>query len=290
MNNTLDFNVIAAAALASSRALIEQWLPGGRYQGDNYIVKNPMRSDEHAGSFSINHKTGYWADFAVSDAKGGDLVSLYAYINGIGQGEAAKQLNQILLAAPQAPAAQNQQNVPMPEKWTVIDPVPADAPPVPAERPVKINSEWVRYKITHYWPYKNQQGQTRLYVVRYETPEGKQTPQMTLQRSDTGKIKWRFKGISGPRPLFNLDKIAHSPGAQVIVVEGEKKASLLQEIIEGSGCAAALVATCWIGGAQAVKKTDWSPLRGRKILLWPDHDDVGARAMQDVIAAIRGAK
>ncbi|CAF4039321.1 unnamed protein product [Rotaria magnacalcarata] len=66
---------------------IERLLPAGKYQGNEYVVKNPTRSDGKAGSFSINVITGKWSDFATDDV-GSDLISLTAYIKGISNIEA----------------------------------------------------------------------------------------------------------------------------------------------------------------------------------------------------------
>jgi putative DNA primase/helicase len=259
---SIDFASIAASALVNSRSLLDSWLPGGRLTGDNYVVRNPTRNDETVGSFSINIKTGYWADFATPD-RGGDLISLYAYINGISQSDAAKRLG----GTPEPPPRTNPE---LPD--VLLDPVPDNAPPVPAVRNVKIGNEWIHYDIKYYWPYKNQAGQIRFYVVRYETPEGKETPPLTIWKQSNGQLKWRFKGIDGTQPIFNLDNILKYPDAQVIVVEGEKKADLLQLLIESFGAEAKLVATCWPGGAQRFNKVDWTPLRGRSVICWPDFD------------------
>jgi hypothetical protein len=51
----------------------------------------PRRADKSPGSFSVNLKTGKWADFAVGD-KGGDLISLAAYIFNTSQADAARTL------------------------------------------------------------------------------------------------------------------------------------------------------------------------------------------------------
>ncbi|MFM7895503.1 MAG: hypothetical protein ACKO8L_06120, partial [Flavobacterium sp.] len=61
---------------------IQQLLPGGTVQNNEYIVKNPTRLDNKAGSFCININSGQWADFATGD-KGGDIISLIAYIKRI---------------------------------------------------------------------------------------------------------------------------------------------------------------------------------------------------------------
>ena len=61
---------------------IQKLLPGGKYQNNEYVVKNPTRLDNKAGSFFINVTTGKWSDFATGD-KGKDLISLVAYIKRI---------------------------------------------------------------------------------------------------------------------------------------------------------------------------------------------------------------
>ena len=59
------------------------------------MVRNPRRADGHLGSFCINICTGKWADFATGD-RGGDVISLAAFLAGIGQYEAAKRLVSML--------------------------------------------------------------------------------------------------------------------------------------------------------------------------------------------------
>ena len=71
--------------------LLNRWLPDGRIIGAEYVARNPTRDDRKPGSFSINMRTGKWADFATGD-KGGDVVSLAAYLAGIRQVEAAERL------------------------------------------------------------------------------------------------------------------------------------------------------------------------------------------------------
>ena len=91
-NSSMDFNGIAAAALASAKSLLHEWLPSGRFEGHEYVALNPTRNDRSPGSFKINWQTGKWSDFANPNAKGGDLISLFAYINSLDQGKAAQQI------------------------------------------------------------------------------------------------------------------------------------------------------------------------------------------------------
>ena len=91
----IDFGGINRAALANVDRILIRWLPGGRVNGAEYVSRNPKRNDRRPGSFKINMETGKWADFATGD-RGGDLVSLAAYLSGLSQVEAARELADML--------------------------------------------------------------------------------------------------------------------------------------------------------------------------------------------------
>jgi hypothetical protein len=93
MNKT--FAEINALALPVLPALLERWLPEGKQVGSEYIALNPKRDDENLGSFRINLKTGYWADFAT-EHRGRDIISLAAYLFDLTQGEAKKRITKML--------------------------------------------------------------------------------------------------------------------------------------------------------------------------------------------------
>jgi hypothetical protein len=91
----VNFDRINRAALAALPTLLARWLPSGRREGPEYIALNPTRADRHLGSFRINTHTGRWGDFATGD-RGGDVISLVAFLAGIGQQEAAVRLAEML--------------------------------------------------------------------------------------------------------------------------------------------------------------------------------------------------
>lgn len=91
----VDFERVGAAALANAAAVIRGLLPDGRREGPEWVALNPQRPDRRLGSFKVNLSSGKWADFATGD-KGGDLVSLAAYVGGVGQREAAIRLGHSL--------------------------------------------------------------------------------------------------------------------------------------------------------------------------------------------------
>jgi hypothetical protein len=66
-------------------------LPDGRREGREWVARNPRRADRSPGSFKVNLATGRWSDFATGD-KGGDLISLAAYVAGCSQSDAAARL------------------------------------------------------------------------------------------------------------------------------------------------------------------------------------------------------
>ena len=87
----IDFELINRAALVRLPDVLARWLPGGRVEGREYVVRNPTRQDHRPGSFKDNLDTGRWADWATGD-KGGDPVALAAYLAGYSQVEAAERL------------------------------------------------------------------------------------------------------------------------------------------------------------------------------------------------------
>jgi hypothetical protein len=91
----VDFDIINHEALSLLPAIIQRLLPNGRREGREYVALNPRRVDRHLGSFRANLSTGRWADFATGD-KGGDVISLVAYVKSISQYEAAKGLSEML--------------------------------------------------------------------------------------------------------------------------------------------------------------------------------------------------
>ena len=91
----IDFAAVNAAALRVLPDLLHRWTPDGHARGHEWVARNPRRADTNLGSFSINLRTGRWADFATGD-KGGDPVSLAAYLHNLSQIDAARRLAEML--------------------------------------------------------------------------------------------------------------------------------------------------------------------------------------------------
>ncbi len=76
----------------------------------------------------------------------------------------------------------------------------------------------------------------------------------------------------GPLPLFHVDRL--DPSLPVYIVEGEK-CVLALEILRKQAVTSA-------HGAHSAQKSDWNPLAGKKIILWPDKDQSGIRYAETV--------
>lgn len=123
------------------------------------------------------------------------------------------------------------------------------------------------------WDYLDARGSLIAVVYRYDPPG---------QRKEfrPWDAKRRKMAPPDPRPLYNQPAIASAD--QVVLVEGEKCAQVLIDL--------GICATTAMHGANApVDKTDWSPLAGKVVLIWPDRDKPGweyaDRASQAILAA-----
>ncbi len=103
-------------------------------------------------------------------------------------------------------------------------------------------------------------------VCRWDNPQGKEIRPAVPD----GRGGWQWRALPDPRPLYGLDDLTARPAAQVLIVEGEKCADAAMLVVPG------LVSVTWSGGGRAVHKTDWKPLAGRRVVIWPDNDEPGA--------------
>lgn len=92
---SVDIENIAHTALYHIHAVLARWVPGEKREGEGYFPSHPKRADSKPNSFLVNMRTGVWDDF-VTDDKGDDLVTLVAYIDGLSQQQAARELADFL--------------------------------------------------------------------------------------------------------------------------------------------------------------------------------------------------
>lgn len=286
----IDFKALADAALSHAESLLGEWLPQGRRDGHEWKSVNPMRADNSAGSFSININTGVWGDFATDD-KGGDLVSLCAYLFHSGaQLEAAYDVAERIGYSLPKRRAQNARNPPkIPLNETPVEtPAPKEKAkrspwvpllPVPSDAPVPPVAHVVRGKPERTWCYRNAVGGVLGFVWRFVTSDGgKEVLPLTFcQHETTGKREWRGLSFPDPRPLYGLDRLAEKPDATVLIVEGEKCADVAHEQLPD------LAVVSWPGGGKAVDKAGWVAIGDRKVVIWPDCDAQRDKKTEEIL-------
>ncbi|MGD0635669.1 MAG: DUF3987 domain-containing protein [Beijerinckiaceae bacterium] len=123
------------------------------------------------------------------------------------------------------------------------------------------------------WRYATAQDETAFFAARWNETEGKKQFRPVSWIEGQG---WRFCAWPDHRPLYRLPDLAENPKAPVVVCEGEKAADAAAAIFPQS------IATTSSGGAGAAAKTDWVPLAGRRVLVWPDFDAPGAKYAEQV--------
>ena len=122
------------------------------------------------------------------------------------------------------------------------------------------------------WDYHDADGNLIACVYRYDTPKGKQFRPWDVKAC-------RHQAPT-PRPLYNQPGMKDA--GEVVLVEGEKAARAL--IVQG------ISATTAMNGASApVDKTDWSPLKGKQVLIWPDNDEPGKQYAKKAAQAVSDA-
>lgn len=255
----MDYERINNSLLSGYLATLQQWLPNGRKIGPNWCVGS--LTGEAGESLKIHVRKGIWVDFATGD-KGGDPISLYAAIHGINQSEAARRLDNAHAPIPTAPPEPTED-----DRFSPITDPPDDMPG--PQFPVGI-----RYQ------YQTEDGRVLGFVIRSDVGGKKRFTPLTPWEDDEGRIVWRTKGFACPRPLYGLQYLAEHPSAVVVVTEGEKCADALRRVMQTTPVLA------WPGGANAVDHVNFDPLRGRQVILWPDADDPGLKAMERVAAKV----
>lgn len=225
--------------------------PRAEWAGRNYQTVSPLRADSNPGSFSIR-EDGVYFDRATGEA--GDIIDLLAKANGITLMEAAMEILGESYEDAKGSLSSVTEEPPAPIKLTWL-PIPDGKVPQ-----FKLPPD----DITLY----HSGGKPAFYIVRYNAgPSVDKKIIYPLYWTGNMFEKGFPENLKKKRPLFQVDT-----SRTVIIVEGELKRRLAQEAYPQFSW------TCWHGGGPAVKHVDFSSLGGADVIIWPDHDEVGATA------------
>jgi len=256
----IDFKALADHLASNAHDLLPVWLPGGKFDHNEYICSSLLGGSGSSFKYNIDKQTG--KDFESGEAVG-DMIDLYAQINGLSMGEAAKELN------PAGLSRKPERQVITP----VIKPMLQNITAVISKPP----TDHIKPKFKHFkhgepqstWTYRDSSSEILFYIAKYIDADGKKQ----FSPWTWNGIKWTQKHWPAPRPLYGLELLGKKP---VLIVEGEKAADAARKCIQP------YTIVTWPGGSQAVGKSDFTPLYGRKILLWPDADEAGMTAMANI--------
>ena len=157
--------------------------------------------------------------------------------------------------------------------------------PVPEGAPAPLRRHPAHGEPVRSWPYLDASGRLLGYACRFDKADGGKTYQpLTLFRETaTGALKWKWKGWAEPRPLYGLDRLAARPDAPVFLCEGEKAADAAGDLVPD------YVAVTSPNGSKSAGKADWSVLKGRRVVIWPDADAPGLEYASAAAALILAA-
>lgn len=223
--------------------------------------------DERTPSFSVNDQKGFYYCFGCGAQ--GDAIDFVMEYTGVDFKQACEDLG----AGRVQDGAPTQRQAP--ERVSYYDDyTPEFIPPGPLPNPLKVinpkrDHELKTYRWDAAYPYGNQG-----YVLRMVMGDGKKiTPTVRYCNG-----RW----VNMPFPEENrwaYKREIIKPEGQVFIPEGEKAADYLSDLLAQNQ---ALSVVSWAGGTNAVARTDWSFLEGRSVVLMPDNDEGGFKAMRQL--------
>jgi len=254
MSETQEINRLLREGVAE---LAPYLFPNGKRDGIHWCVGSI--EGEPGKSFKIcvaGEKAGLWGDFADTQKHSRSLIDLWMARRNVDFKTALWQASEWL-----GRSLSDQSNRGAGFCWQTLE--EAVAATQRNLGPVTRRDE-----------YHDQQGQTRLVIVRFDDANGKQY--RPFHRSSSG---WVIKDPPGKLPLFRLPDLVARAAERIYVVEGEKCACELGKL--------PLLVTTSAHGAKAAEKTDWTPLAGREVVILPDNDQEGCSYAQKVAGILR---
>ena len=146
------------------------------------------------------------------------------------------------------------------------------------DRPPEVDklNQYTDTSDNNYFSYLNFNGSVAFYVIRKEAHETKNGKKIFYVYSKDEKGEWHKKAWSENRCLYNEFDLRLKPDLPVVIHEGEKAA------VYGKKNYKDYVHATFQGGSKAVDKTNFQHLKDREVILFPDNDDAGIRAMAHV--------
>lgn len=147
----------------------------------------------------------------------------------------------------------------------------ASLPPCPAAHPEYGTPE-------RFYPYHAEDGRLIGFVFYFEVRGLAQAATLTMNGSG-----WHWASLPTPTPLYGLMELASKPRKTPVVLCLTEAAADACTTLLGSHAALA-----WHGGRHGVAKTDWGPLVGREVSIWPAVGQSPTEAAQEAARTLQG--
>lgn len=305
----IDFVGLAQALLDRAHTLVPQWLPNGFERAGRWYCGDFDGGEGE--SANVNLKTGQWIDNGgTDDDRGGDLISLYARIRGLNNGQAARELMEDLgwersrrRSPPPAPRPASVSSSPPAEgdggdpgpwagadvrtaapagqrrrsMWRAIAPVPRNAPApgfVFKFHDRKLDY-WSELEPVRTWRYEFE-GELYGYTARFERMNSKGVLQKDVMPRTWCVDESDDRGTHRWHwKQWEAPRPLYVPAG---LLSGDL--SLPVVVVEGEKCAEAghqllgheFDFVTWPGGGKAWPQAGFGWLMGRQVILWPDCD------------------
>ncbi len=281
----LDFNEVANSLSSMHyESIFRQY--ASCINPDGKIVKKGRSIS--SGSLNMNLQNGLWNRF--SSGESGNIFGFVSHATGVDKREALEIVADIAGIRPSSSyidkkpiktfeqIKQNEARVEMKEEWVASIVIKADAPVFNPEEHLSFMLK--NNKLTASYEYRNTDNQLLGYAVRLEDKvSGKKQvlPVAYCENSSTKEESWRLKGFndSGYKPIYGAEKL-HAEMKPILIVEGEKTAEAAQKLTPDH------TVISWMGGSKAVDKVNWQNLKGREVIIWPDNDQPGIMAAENI--------
>lgn len=226
------------ALLAQLESVLGYLYPAGFAdpKGKKFFIGSTHGEEGESLSVELTgRKAGLWHDFATGE--GGDIFDLWRTARGLRTfAETLSDAGHFTGSAEAVPRR------------------------TPTRKHPKGGEAWGAPTATY--NYEDANGNLLAQVDRFEWEEGNERKKV-FRPWDVAQRAYRAPET---RPLYGLPHVVRAP--EVVLVEGEKAADAL--------LAQNITATTAMGGANApLEATDWTPLRGKMVVIWPDNDQAG---------------
>ncbi|MGD0090050.1 MAG: DnaB-like helicase C-terminal domain-containing protein [Planctomycetota bacterium] len=243
---------------------------GAKVNGDKGHCHCPWHGEDKTGSLSVSEERGVFLWKCHVCEAGGTIVDVVARAEKLDDKAAVKR------------ALELYGNGAGDTRRRAAKPAQAAKPPLifkDLNEAAAAFERMTKGRCTRRDAYNGLDGLPVMVVFRLDLDSEGEKTFKPVHRNGTG---WQLGDPPGKLPLFHLDKLALDSAAPVAVVEGEKKAEALDAL--------GILATTSAHGAKSAGKTDWTPLAGRAVVIWPDRDPPGrdyARYVQGVLADLQ---